>query len=265
MRKYLLATVSVAALAAAQPAHAGPPMPMPVYNWAGWYAGGNVGYSFGNENSNFTDPGFTSFTCCNATTLNGHQRLDGVIGGGQVGYNWQPNPYAVFGLEADFQGTNEKNTASYSTTCEGYTGGGTFDTSCGIKQSSSIGWFGTVRGRVGWLITPTIMPYVTAGLAYGEVKASGTVSGGYNVETGCFYTCQSSWSKSQVNVGFAGGFGVEAAFPGSSNWTWKVEYLYINLGTLGGTGYDPTYGTTYTWNNSFTDNIVRGGINYYFH
>jgi outer membrane immunogenic protein len=264
MKKYLLATVSVAALAAAQPAHAGPVSMAPAYNWSGWYAGGNFGYSFGNENFNFNDPGFQDFGFAGPAYFSAHQRLDGIVGGGQFGYNWQPNPYAVFGVEADFQGTNEKNSSSYSTACEGFDGG-TFTTSCNVNQSSSIAWFGTVRGRVGWLITPTIMPYVTAGLAYGEVRASGTLSGGYNVETDCFGNCQASWSKSQVNVGVAGGFGVEAAFPGSNNWTWKVEYLYINLGTLSGSGYDPTYGGVYTWNASFTDNIVRGGINYYFH
>jgi outer membrane immunogenic protein len=259
MKKYLLASVSVAALAAAQPAHAASPM-MPAYNWSGWYAGGNAGYSWANSDNQYNDPGFGFENSSSATSFSGSHQLNGFIGGGQIGYNWQPNPYTVFGFETDFQGSAERGSVSSGTDCEGFNG----DTgSCLVNQSASIDWFGTVRGRIGWLITPTIMPYVTAGLAYGEVKASGN---GVVTSPACTSSpCSWSWSKSQVNVGFAGGFGVEAAFPGSSNWTWKVEYLYLNLGSVGGTGVDPVFGSTYTWSANFTDNIIRGGINYYFH
>ncbi len=236
-----------------------PPM-MPMPSWAGWYVGGNVGYSFGNNDFTFNDPGFGTGGTGAPTSFAGHQRLDGVIGGGQVGYNWQPNPYAVFGLEADFQGANEKGSIGYGTDCEGPN----FSTgTCTVTQSARLDWFGTVRGRVGWLITPTIMPYLTAGLAYGQINASGTAN--VTAPGVCTAGCSWSWSGSSVNVGFAGGFGVEAFFPGSTNWTWKAEYLYINLGSVSGTGTDPAYHTTYSWSDHFTDNIVRAGINYYFH
>lgn len=255
LKKNLLAGISLVALAAACPAHAQPPT-MP--SWAGWYVGGNFGYSLGNNNFTYTDPGFGFGGSGAATTFSGHQRLDGIIGGGQVGYNWMLNS-AVVGLEADFQGANEKASQSYSTNCEGPNS----DTgTCNLTQKTQLDWFGTVRGRFGWLATPTIMPYVTAGLAYGQLKVSGTA----NVTSpACTTGCSWSWSDSKVNVGFAGGFGVEAFFPGSTNWTWKAEYLYINLGSVSGSGLDPVYGTTYSWKDSFTDNIVRGGINYYFH
>jgi outer membrane immunogenic protein len=62
MKKQWLTSVAVVTLAAASPAFAGPPAPipaLPVYNWTGFYAGGNIGYSWGNVKSDFTDPGFT--------------------------------------------------------------------------------------------------------------------------------------------------------------------------------------------------------------
>ena len=43
--------------------------------------------------------------------------------------------------------------------------------------SQKIDWFGTVRGRVGSTITPSLLVYVTGGLAYGQVDSTSTVSG----------------------------------------------------------------------------------------
>jgi outer membrane immunogenic protein len=230
-------------------------IPMPA--WAGWYAGANAGYSFGDANQSFED-GIIPSVFGQTNSFAGHHRMDGFIGGGQVGYNWLL-PSAVWGLEADFQGANEKGSISYGTDCEGPNFGG-FG-SCNVHQQASIDWFGTVRGRFGWLISPTVMPYLTAGLAYGEVKTSGNVSVTPNACLGLTGPCSFSWSKSGTNVGFAGGFGVEAFFPGSTTWSWKVEYLYLNLGSLSFTGTDPVYHTSYSGTTSFTDNIIRGGVN----
>jgi len=259
VKKYLLAGVSLVALAAVLPAHAGPaPTPaMPMPAWAGWYAGANAGYSFGNANQSFNDNGIFDFGGPAATGgFAGHHRMDGFIGGGQVGYNFLL-PSAVAGFEADFQGANEKGSINYGTDCEGPTNGNIG--SCNIHQQGSIDWFGTVRGRFGWLISPTVMPYVTAGLAYGGVKTSGNFT---QTAPACVTApCSFSWSKSGTNVGFAGGFGVESFFPGSSTWSWKVEYLYLNLGSLSFTGTDPIYHSSVSGTTSFTDNIIRGGVN----
>src|SRR5579872_2671205 len=95
----LLAT---GALAADLPAKA--PVYDPIYDWTGFYVGGNVGYSWGNSNSTLSliDPG--AGTTLNSTAIKFH--MDGVIGGGQIGYNWQRERW-VFGLEADIQGSGQ--------------------------------------------------------------------------------------------------------------------------------------------------------------
>jgi outer membrane immunogenic protein len=77
----LVAPISVAS--AADMALKAPPAPAPVYSWTGWYAGVNLGGSFGKaaDTSTFgAGPTLLSSTS---------SRLDGVIGGGQIGYNWQ--------------------------------------------------------------------------------------------------------------------------------------------------------------------------------
>jgi outer membrane immunogenic protein len=105
----------------------------------------------------------------------------------------------------------------------------------------SLNWFGTVRGRVGYLITPTILAYGTAGFAYGGV--SGNVTGYSNTRTG--------WT---------GGGGLEWKF--APNWTVKLEYLFVNLDSGGTTG-DYT-GYQYGAIPHPQVNIVRAGVNYIF-
>jgi opacity protein-like surface antigen len=65
-------------------------------------------------------------------------------------------------------------------------------------------------------------------------------------------------------AGYAVGAGIAGAFPNSSNWTWKLEYLYVSLGSLSTVGLDPILGP-YSWSTSrITDNILRVGVNYRF-
>lgn len=78
-----------------------------VYDWTGFYIGGNVGYSWGRSNDTSTltnGAGTVLFT--NYSKAN----LDGVVGGGQIGYNWQVQNW-MLGLESDIQGTDEKGVA----------------------------------------------------------------------------------------------------------------------------------------------------------
>jgi outer membrane immunogenic protein len=256
MKKQLLLGVSFLSLAAVAPAYAAPPS-APIYNWTGWYVGGNAGYSWGHADSTYNDPGFSNAGFGGLpTSFSGTEQLNGFIGGGQFGYNWQLGNAWVVGLETDFQYSAERGSRAFSTgyDCEG---------TCAINQTQSakIDWFGTVRGRAGPIIdgpfaNESLWLYVTGGLAYGRVSASGTVSDPTN--------CGCSWSYggSGTNVGWTVGTGIEGAMFGSTHWTWKVEYLYIDLGSISGTGFETDYGSPFSWSARFTDNIIRFGINY---
>jgi len=267
MRNLSVAMVALGALAAATPVAAADmvlkaPPPVAPYNWTGFYAGGNIGYSWGNADSNYNEPffGFLGLPVPISTS----QSLDGVIGGGQIGYNWQANKTWVLGLEADLQGSGERGSSS---TADPYNlllinTFAALDPTLTLTNKVDIQWFGTVRGRVGVLATPTMLLYGTGGLAYGGICASGSVNDGVAIATSW------SFSSSTTKVGWTLGAGIEGAVPNTSNWTWKLEYLYIDFGTISGNGVDPLLllgSYPYSWSTRVTDNILRVGFNYRFY
>jgi outer membrane immunogenic protein len=264
----LIATPALAADLTPAPIYTKAP-PAPAYSWTGFYVGGNIGYSWGTDNSVYNDPNFGA-SGTGALSYNPlSENLDGVIGGGQIGYNWQANSTWVLGFEADIQGSGERGGSSFS---DPYSVGVDCDIFCstvGGTMNAAINWFGTLRGRVGVLVTPTTLLYGTGGLAYGGVSASGTIT------DACFSgkppTCTpASWGfgNTSTQVGWTVGGGVEGVAPISTNWTWKLEYLYLDLGTMSGSGYElpADFGVLpYTWSTRVTDNILRVGLNYHFH
>src|SRR3974377_1532709 len=234
------------------------PMSAPVvtaYNWNGFYVGGNIGYSWGSSDSWDNAPGFLGFV---PTPIFGSQNMNGVIGGGQIGYNWQYQDNWVFGVEADFQGSGQKGSSSVSTPFSVFLDD--LPTVFSINQTleAKIFWFGTVRARAGLLINPTLLAYLTGGLAYGRIDVAGTIT-----DT----SVPTTWSfgSTPTNFGWTLGGGIEGAIPSTVDWTWKVEYLYIDLGSVSGTGFGPDFLSTFNWNTKVTDNIVRVGVNYRFH
>src|SRR5206468_6342359 len=87
MKKILYASLAIAALVASPalaadmraPVVKAPPMPAPIYTWTGCYIGGNVGWGR-------TETRITDFE----TGLDdGRHTADGIVGGGQVGCDYQ--------------------------------------------------------------------------------------------------------------------------------------------------------------------------------
>ncbi len=220
-----------------------------VYRWTGFYLGGNLGYSWGNGDSTYNDPGYP-------ISVSGSQTIDGVIGGGQIGYNWQANNRWVFGLEADFQGSGEKGSNGFARPNVDVCGDGCLAVIGGTLESKIL-WFGTLRGRVGVLINPALWLYGTGGLTYGRISASGNIAESFT---------PASWSfgTSANKVGWTLGAGIEGAISHSRDWSWKLEYLFIDFGSVGGNGRNPVSGSAYRWSTKVTDNILRVGVNHRF-
>jgi outer membrane immunogenic protein len=201
------ADLSVAPLYKAPP----PQLAPPAYNWTGFYVGANGGGGWGG-----------SWWDSQSTSIN----LSGGQVGGTAGYNWQFGN-AVLGVEGDLDWSNLSGTSG-SSLCPG----------C----STSDSWLSTVRGRAGYAFG-SVMPYVTGGLAVGDIRA----------------TAPGLPGASATNTGWTVGGGIEFALPG--NWTAKAEYLHVDLGDLNcGTNCGGLPNDTV----SKHDDIVRAGLNYHF-
>jgi outer membrane immunogenic protein len=234
--------------------------------WTGAYVGGNIGYSWGRLDNSTTvapftaDPGLIDMIFGGGGS-SAQVKPNGVIGGGQIGYNWRLAPRWLAGIEADFQASGQKGTT------RGLFSGITTDCSfntCVFTNTTDItaklSWFGTARGRAG-MEQNGLWFYGTGGLAYGKVSVSGTNTFSVTATPGPVTVVYSTpFSYSKTKWGWVAGAGIEGRF-GVSKWTWKIEYLHMDLGSIGGGSFGglPVVALN---SSKFTDEIVRFGINY---
>ena len=117
----LMATIAAPAMAADMPVKAPLAPAASPYSWTGFYAGGNIGYSWGRSANSLSFVDATSGAILSASDAKFD--LNGVIGGVQIGRNWQTNNW-VWGLEADFQGSGQKGSGSEACAGGSLAGGG---------------------------------------------------------------------------------------------------------------------------------------------
>jgi outer membrane immunogenic protein len=259
----LLALTSMATAAdlpVKAPVYKAPPVIVDPWSWTGVYIGLNVGYSWGRSNT--TESVYNNATNALLYTANNTFKMNGAIGGGQIGANWQSGIW-VLGLEADIQWSGQKGSTFF--TCPAQVCNNTTAIPAALTIVTSafdqkLQWFGTLRGRLGVTPAPTVLLYVTGGLAYGEIETSATLSG-FN---GAGAIVSNAVNSSTTKAGWTVGGGIEGRLSG--NWTGKIEYLYMDLGTVSTTAplltnSPPIYAT---WSSRITDNILRVGLNYKF-
>jgi outer membrane immunogenic protein len=231
----LLTLISGSAMAADMrpapaPVYTKAPMMAPLYNWTGCYIGVEGGGAWGrshHENS------------AGVHITNDYDVTGGLIGG-EVGCNYQVASTWVLGLEGDLSWVTKKGSANDIPPFN-----------VGFISGTKEKWLGTGRARVGYLVTPQFLLYGTGGFAVASVEADVTPPG--------FAT----FTESNTRWGWTAGAGGEYAF--TSNWSVKVEYLFVQLQNASyfsappiGTGILPR------GNVSLNNNIVRAGLNYKF-
>ncbi|HKF71129.1 MAG TPA: outer membrane beta-barrel protein [Stellaceae bacterium] len=192
--------------------------PAPIFSWTGFYIGANVGFG-------------SATASADVGAFHASQDLTGILGGGQIGYNWQAGAW-VFGIEGDFQGTDEHKKVS------GAVG------NLAVSVDNSVPWFATIRGRIGYAFAPTWMIYATGGGVWQDFKSTITVNG-------------LSATLEDTHGGWTLGAGLEAAI--NRNWSWKVEYLHLDTGSING-GVVNGVSTSAR----LTNDLGRIGINYHF-
>jgi outer membrane immunogenic protein len=190
------------------------PEPEVVSDWTGFFLGVHAGVAGGR----FEYP--VDIDCFDGRCEDGFSILDsefeldssGIFAGGQIGVNWQVENF-LLGVVGDISWTNlEGNLEADGTVLESID----FDFSAG----SEVNWFGTIRGRLGWLWTPTFMTYVTGGGAFGNIEASAHL----DINNNEIFDV----SDDSTEWGWTVGGGAEYKI--TENLTFLAEYLFIDLG-----------------------------------
>jgi outer membrane immunogenic protein len=223
-----------------------PAAPAPAFSWTGCYGGVNGGW-IGSRNryalspaGNYVNaPGGTAppnaagsgdFPATIASLAHGYSSDDSSgLAGVQIGCNRQYGS-VVLGVEADWQWTGLKTTADAGYAAYADLGNPAFTVAPHSEHvSSSLQWFSTLRGRVGYAFDKVLV-YGTGGLAIGRIKSETTVAfAPIGVSNTVYSGALHTFSDSTTKIGWTIGAGVEYAF--LPNWSVKGEYLYVDFGS----------------------------------
>ena len=241
-----------------------------LYNWSGFYVGGNAGFAWGNSDATTTTdcpatnpPGYV----CSQNTPStpnvsvvdaagsGTSHPNGFTGGGQAGYNLQSGSF-VYGVEVDFGALNLNASRS---------GSGAWPvpgppTPFTTGSSISTDWLFTARGRLGWTISH-VMIYATGGLAVTDLHVANFYQD--NLALGG----RENSSNTDTKTGWTVGGGLEMAL--DNHWSLKGEYLFVDFNDVSTTGNitnpaNAAFANPLSVSEDLSVHIARAGINYRF-
>ncbi len=302
MKKLLLMGVALSILGAADfsmaadiPVYLKAP-PVAPWSWTGFYVGGNVGYSWGRALPRISIEGSSSTSVVTRHHRTGIHRplagngatatvlgsafgsasadMDGWLGGAQAGYNRQSDQW-VYGVEGDFQLTGESDDPLF----------------CGTPGCPLGSAFGTSTTKLPWFAprsapgpgthgtpdnTDPRLPVPDRRVGYRRDQLD--LYGGIGRRTSRFH-------QSEHHARRMGGRWRGEGRLGHTNWTLKLEYLYMDFGSVSGTlgsagapvitpfginNSDQIHFITTTTgiigvaNTHVTDQVLRLGLNYKF-
>lgn len=190
--------------------YAAPEPYLEIERWTGFYIGGTLGYGWGDGRTG-GDIGAFPF------------EQSGTVGTIHAGYNWQLGS-AVLGVEADL-GTGDF---------------GTSETTASGTLKSSLNATGSFRGRAGFLLSPALLLYGTAGLAWADMD----------------FQLVGDKARSETFLGYQVGIGAELMV--SSHLTLRLEALH--------SGFDAERIIHSGMSNTFEPdfNTVRAGVSFKF-
>lgn len=198
------------------------------YNWTGFYAGVQGGYSWTHSESSYDDPTLALDFPIDPIDANG------LTGGFEGGWNYQASTNFVVGIEGDV------SFANLSETIPDLAGSTLHSPGQTITSTTDFG--ANVRGRAGVLLNNHTLLFGAAGLAVSHAKVTAT---------------DGNLSDQAMLYGWTIGGGVEQAV--TSKVSLKLEYLYTDTGKH--TWYD---GQAYSSTSTGTGSTVRAGINLHF-
>jgi outer membrane immunogenic protein len=215
----------------------------PADSWTGFYLGAGAGFRSANVDAQ-TKSGVASFggvvvndfmssancavfgtPCGIAQSLNNTAFRFSPY----VGYNWQVDPRWLVGVEGD------AGFGGGSSTINGapLPGVGQFSPTNAAGDSFMVktGWDASARARIGYLVTPAVLVYVTGGAAWQHVEAISTCGPNNHIPCGGPQTLNpGSISDSATKLGYAVGGGLETMIWG--HWLLRADYRYSDFGTI---------------------------------
>ena len=241
------------ALAADLPLAAPVPVPVPVPSWSGPYIGVALGARFDAVDTSVTSATVGTPPVGIPFPIAGHglafwlepqgaqEYLDHVAlrGGFYAGWNFQVAPAYVIGVETDFAYANEASTF-HGSPCPANLQFGTPSLPFGASPSDSLKlatrWDGSLRLRGGWLPTPSILLYLTAGLALANVEANSVCSpfntpNVSNCAPGNYFSGTlgpSAITHTATNFGWTASFGMDMLL--GAHWMARVQYRFADFG-----------------------------------
>jgi outer membrane immunogenic protein len=225
----------------------------PAVDWTGYYVGADAGAAWartpGTWNPQPSPAAFGTFP------ISATDHATSLVAGGHVGYNSQFAPEWVTGVEGDWTWTEARGSFTQPWIADPAAAP---VATTGTTMNTKLDWLASIRGRFGYLVTPNVMAYATAGAAWARIDDSANSA---RTSNGYF----ASVAQSQTATGFAAGGGLEWAL--TNEWFVRAEYLYYRFGSgptlLGASAVFPTFPSSYSWGHT-TINVARAGVSYKF-
>jgi outer membrane immunogenic protein len=202
--------------------------------WSGLYAGGAVGFRYTNVDANLTRvltngiddiPAFCgTIGGCRGETFDS----SGFKGGVYAGYNWQFSPRWVAGIEGDWMWADHEATITGTFFPTNFPG--SFGVTLNPIDSFTVKteWDASIRGRLGFLISPSVMAFATGGASWLKLETTSACNN-VGVCLGAGGLLPGTVSISDTVLGWTVGGGIEAML--SPNWLVRAEYRYADYGT----------------------------------
>ncbi len=216
------------------PVYTKEPVAPPLPSWSGFYLGSGVGFRSANvseqtlsateDGVSLLDSPFCSFEPCGTTSSLGHTSFRFSP---YFGYNWQFAQQWLAGVEGD------AGFGSKTSTIDGVPlpGAGVFSSFNSVGESFAVktSWDASLRARIGYLATPDVLIYATAGPAWQRVEATSTcgpnnffICGGIGI-TGVV-------TDTTTKLGYTVGGGIETLMGG--HWLLRAEFRYSDFGSI---------------------------------
>lgn len=223
--------------------------PVAVYNWTGFYLGGNVGW--GLEHLDVTNVGTINSTNFPAG-YSSSADLDGVLGGVQAGFDWQFNPNWLVGIGGDYDWSGIKGDSDNI---------GAVNSAVVSHIHRTTPWLATLTGRVGFVANDWLL-YAKGGAAWARAKSDSYTTNAAGATT-------TTTTGEETRTGWTVGGGVEYRF--APHWSALLEYDYMDFGTetvsqlvTMGTSAPVLTGVTLLRDSTLHVNVVKAGVNFRF-